>query len=145
MKNFKRSLRGVVATAITVGVSMAAPTVTHAAKPQVATDDGAFVRVLGNPGDGTIKFQFGWFDESAASDAAGYWVGLYDVTHSHYVWSFDTGPVEMPDQLMRNAVPTAELPNGEYKVVFFVRDTYGEPTTNIAEIEYPITVNNSMM
>lgn len=145
MKNIKRSVRVAVATAISVGIGVGAPAVTYAAKPQIATNYGAFVRVLGSPDDGTIKFQYGWYDETAASDAAGYWVGLYDVTHSHYVWSFDTGPAEMPDQLMRNAIPTAELPNGEYKVVFFVRDTYGEPTTNIAEIEYPITVDNSMM
>ena len=42
---------------------------------------------------------------------------------------------------MQNAKPTTNLPNGEYKVVFFVRATYEEPVTNIAEMELFFTVN----
>ena len=134
-----------VALAATAAVSMFAissPLVSHAATPNIVTDDGAYVRLLGNPDDGTAKFQFGWYESTPASDAAGYWVGVYDVTNSHYVWSYDTGSISLPDQLLRNAKPTAELPNGEYKVVFFVRDTY-DPATNISEIELPFTVSNS--
>ena len=133
--------RAAVALVATVG-SVAVPATSHAAPPTVATDHGAYVRLLGNPADGTAKFQYGWSSSSPASAAAGYWVGLYDVTHSHYVWSTDTGPVDLPDSLFRNASPTAELPNGEYKVVFFVRSTY-EPATNISIIELPFTVSHS--
>jgi hypothetical protein len=107
-------------------------------------DDGAFVRLVGNPADGTAKFQYGWAGSSPSSLAAGYWVGLYDVTNSHYVWVFDTGATDQPDRLLRNALPTADLANGEYKAVFFVRATYG-PATNIAEIELPFVVSNSGM
>lgn len=67
---------------------------------------------------------------------------MYDVTHSHYVWSADTGAVDLPEEFFRNARPTAELPNGDYKVVFFVRGTYG-PATNISEIELPFVVSTS--
>lgn len=145
MKHLRRSIRAVVASAVVIGVGAASPAVTHAAQPRVTTSDqGAFVRILGNPTDGTIKFQYGWFRDTAASDAAGYWVGVYDVTRSHYVWSGDTGAVNLPDQLSRNALPTADLPNGEYKVVFFVRETYNEPVSNISEIEAPFTVDHSM-
>jgi len=117
--------------------------VSQAAPPSVVQDDGAFVRMLGNPADGTAKFQFGWSASTPASDAAGYWIGIYDVTNSHYVWWMDTGPVDLPSALTRNAKPTPDLPNGEYKVVFFVRAGY-EPTTNISEIELFFTVTNSM-
>ena len=138
----QKFIRRALATVAVAGVAVATPSMISAATPQVATDDGAFVRLVGNPADGTAKFQFGWDESTPSSDAAGYWVGLYDVTNSHYEWSFDTGPMDLPEDFFRNARPTAELPNGEYKVVFFVRGTY-EPTTNIAEIELPFTVSNS--
>lgn len=117
--------------------------VTNAAPPQVATDDGAFVRLVGSPADGTAKFQYGWDENTAASEAVGYWIGLYDVTNSHYEWVIAYEDVELPEEFFRNAKPTPELPNGEYKVVFFVRGSY-EPTTNISEIELPFDVTNSM-
>lgn len=118
------------------------PAATSAATPNVARDHGAYVRILGNPADGTVKFQYGWAAKSDASDAAGFWLGVYDVTNSHYEWSFDTGAMDMPAALFMNAKPTTELPNGEYKVVFFVRATYVEPVTNLAEIELPFTVSH---
>jgi hypothetical protein len=114
-----------------------------AAPPYVVEDEGAYVRMLGNPADGTAKFQFGWEEDTPASDAAGYWVGVYDVTNSTYVWNMDTGPIPLPDEIRKNALPTSELSDGDYKVVLFVRDSY-EPTTNIAEIEVPFTVMASM-
>lgn len=143
MKMNKLTLTAVSVTAAAVCIGLTLPAATHAATPVVAQDDGAFVRLVGNPADGTAKFQFGWRDETAASEAAGFWVGLYDVTNSHYEWSFDTGAVALPDEIFRNARPTSYLPNGEYKVVFFVRGTYG-PATNISEIELPFTVKSSV-
>lgn len=142
MKKNKRRLRIAAAAAALAAVGAAVPTITSAAPPEVMQDDGAFVRLLGNPADGTAKFQFGWSALTPASNAAGYWVGLYDVTNSHYEWSYDTGPIDLPDAYFRNAKPTAELPNGSYKVVFFVRGAYG-PATNLSEIEFPFTVDNS--
>ena len=38
-----------------------------------------------------------------------------------------------------NARPMADLADGEYKVVLFLRASY-EPEVNIAEIEVPFTV-----
>lgn len=143
MKNNRRTIRSAVGAAALACIGLTLPAKTYAAQPQVAQDDGAFVRLLGNPADGTAKFQFGWSADTPASDAAGYWVGLYDVTNSHYEWFFDTGAIELPEQFFRNARPTAYLPNGEYKVNFFVRATY-EPTTNISVIEFPFTVDNSV-
>lgn len=139
----KRILKGTLAVAAATAALAVGGSFVQAAPPNVATDDGAFVRLLGNPADGTAKFQFGWSEGTVASDAAGYWVGVYDVTNSHYVWSSDTGPVDLPEELTRNAKPTPDLPNGEYKVVYFVREAY-EPTTNLAEIELFFDVTNSM-
>lgn len=139
----KRSVRStLVGVAAAAGLLFGGQSMVTAAPPVVDTDDGAFVRIVGNPADGTAKFQFGWEAGSAASDAAGYWVGVYDVTNSHYEWSFDTGAIDLPDAFFRNAKPTVDLPNGDYKVVFFVRGTYG-PATNLAEIELPFEVTNS--
>ncbi len=140
----KRILKSVLAaTAATSMLIVGSSTITSAAPPAVTQDNGAFVRLLGNPADGTAKFQFGWGSNTIASDAAGYWIGVYDVTRSHYVWRIETGPTELPDAMTLNAKPTSELPNGEYKVVFFVREAY-EPTTNLSAIEAFFTVSNSM-
>jgi hypothetical protein len=141
----RKMMSAAIAASAAVGLLVVAnPMVGLAAPPSVVQDDGAFVRMLGNPADGTAKFQFGWSDSTPASDAAGYWIGIYDVTNSHYVWWTETGPVDLPSALTRNARPTPDLPNGDYKVVFFVRAGY-EPTTNISEIELYFTVADSMM
>ena len=141
MKKNKRSLKSALLAITIAGVGIVSPSATQAAPPVVVTDDGAFVRLVGNPADGTAKFQFGWMKSTPSSEAAGYWIGLYDVTHSRYVWSFDTGAKDLPDQFFRNALPTPSLENGAYKVVFFVRETYSGPVSNIAEIELPFTVD----
>ena len=141
----RHTLRGAVAAAIVAGATIAGQAATHAAVPSVTEDEGAYVRLLGNPADGTVKFQFGWSASTPASDAAGYWVGLYDVTNSHYVWTNeDTGPVDLPESFSKNAKPTPDLPDGDYKVVFFVRGAYTPDVTNIAEIEMPFVVDASM-
>jgi len=145
MRSNRRRVRKLVAVATVIGISLAGSSMAQAVRPSVTTDDGAFVRMLGNPTDGTVKFQFGWASSTVASDAAGYWVGVYDVTNSKYIWNSDTGPVDLPDQLKRNARPTTELPDGRYKVVFFVRETYVQPVMNLAEIEVPFIVDNDDM
>jgi hypothetical protein len=136
MKQMSMAVRALAAaSALVVGASSMA----SAAPPRISDDDGAFVRIVGNPGDGTIKFQFGWDEDTPASDAAGYWVGVYDVTNSQYEWVYDTGPADLGEEFSANAKPMADLTDGEYKVVLFVRGTYG-PEVNIAEIEVPFTV-----
>lgn len=131
--------------------------VTSAAPPTSELDAGAFVRLIGDPADGTVKFQYGWNEALAELGPDGYWLGVYDVTNSHYVWAFDTNdPVlaniplwslrpstDFSKELSRNARPTVDLPNGDYKVNFFVRGSYGEPVTNLAEIEFEFKVTNS--
>ncbi len=140
MKRTLKATLGVVA-ATTMLVVSGPVTTSMAAPPVVAENNGAYVRLLGNPADGTAKFQFGWNADTPSSDAAGYWIGLYDITNSQYVWVTDTGPTEQPDALFLNARPTPDLPDGDYKVVLFVRATYNEPVTNIAAIELPFTVD----
>ena len=142
MRSTKHPVRRTAFVLAAVATSVGVPGISHAAPPVSAQDNGAYVRLVGNPAYGTAKFQFGWAGSTPASAAAGYWVGLYDVTNSRYIWSADTGLVDLPDSLFRNARPTAELSNGDYKVVFFVRRTY-EPATNISIIELPFTVNHS--
>lgn len=145
MKSIKHSLQSALAVVIVAGAGLVAPAMTKAATPVIDRDQGAFVRIVGNPADGTIKFQYGWSASTPSSDGAGYWIGVYDVTNSTYLWADDTGEMDLPAKMFRNAHPTSELPDGEYKVVFFVRETYDGPVTNIAEIELPFIVDNSMM
>lgn len=142
----KRIIQTVVSTVAIAGVMVTNPVATNAMRPVIENDEGAFVRIVGNPSDGTVKFQYGWSTGSNASrDAVGYWVGVYDITRSTYVWVMatdDMGAMDFPDQFFRNARPTTELQDGEYKVNFFVRDSYGDPVTNVAEIELEFTVDH---
>ena len=164
MRKITHTLRRSIAVAIVAGVGLASPAVTNAAPSTVQrerasvvvrTNNGAFVRVTGDNTNGTVKFQYGWSSGSDVSDhGIGYWLGIYDVTNSRYVWpvapmKIDTGDIgPLPDQLFQNVAPIA-LPNSVYKVVFFVRDEYDDPSTeyfdethNIAEIDgVPFTIN----
>lgn len=146
MRKMKRIIQTVVSTVAIAGVMVTNPVATNAMRPVIENDEGAFVRIVGNPSDGTVKFQYGWSTGSNASrDAVGYWVGVYDITRSTYVWVMatdDMGAMDFPDQFFRNARPTTELQDGEYKVNFFVRDSYGDPVTNVAEIELEFTVHH---
>ena len=156
MRNLTQTIRRVVAVAVITGAGLASPSVTNAAPPLIQKDrgfvviekdQGAFVRITGDTSYGTIKFQFGWSaDTPASAGAVGYWVGVYDVTNSHYEWVIatdDAGAMEFPDAYFKNAIPTWGLANGQYKVNFFVRNSYDEPVTNVAEIELPFSVTNS--
>lgn len=153
MKNIPYMIRRATALVAVAGVGLASPAAATAAPPiekvhstALGTDDGAFVRVVGDPSYGIVKFQYGWsVGTEAAREAVGYWVGVYDITRSTYVWVMatdDKGAMDLPDQFFRNARPTTELRAGEYKVNFFVRDSYGEPVTNVAEIELEFTVDS---
>lgn len=146
MRKMKHIIQTVVSTVAIAGVMVTNPVATNAMSPVIENDEGAFVRIVGNPSDGTVKFQYGWSTGSNASrDAVGYWVGVYDITRSTYVWVMatdDMGAMDFPDQFFRNARPTTELQDGEYKVNFFVRDSYGDPVTNVAEIELEFTVDH---
>ena len=163
MKNIKHTLRRTVAVAIIAGVGLASPAVTTAAPPAgtkiigayaLGQDHGAYVRILGDPGDGTLRFQYGWNKGTDASDdAIGYWLGIYDVTNSRYYWpaapdSPESGyDPDLPEQFFRNGPILPKLPNGQYKVNFFVRNYYDDPsnefdeTTNVSVIEVPFTVD----
>ena len=155
MKNISNTIRRATAVVAVAGVGLVSPAVATAA-PQaekvhstaLGADDGAFVRIVGDPSYGTVKFQYGWSaGTEVASDAVGYWVGVYDITRSTYVWVMatdDKGAMDLPDQFFRNARPTIELRDGEYKVNFFVRDSYGDPVTNVAEIELEFSVTRAL-
>jgi hypothetical protein len=157
MKNIKHTLRRTVAVAIIAGVGLASPAVTNAAPPAgtaiigsyaLGTENGAYVRIIGDPSDGTLRFQFGWSKGTLAStQAVGYTFGLYDVTNSTYVL-YDYFPIDGEDiyvsqlpQLFRNGPTLPKLQNGMYKVNFFVRKTYTPSVTNVAAIEVPFTVD----
>jgi hypothetical protein len=155
MKNITHTFRRATAVVAVASVGLVSPAVATAAPPiekvnstALGTDDGAFVRIVGDPSYGTVKFQFGWSAGTDASmEAVGYWVGVYDITRSTYVWVMatdDKGAMDLPEQFFRNARPTVELPIGEYKVNFFVRDSYGDPVTNVAEIELEFSVTTAL-
>jgi hypothetical protein len=150
----KKTLMVVSALVMVLALVIGFASTALAAEPIVTSSNGAFVRLVGNPAEGTVKFQYGWDKDTPASAAAGYWVGVYDDSGAtpfpptcdvppcpvHYVWAFDTGPFAAPvPELFLNAHPTPKLPPGEYHIDFFVRSTYS-PADNIVTITVPFTV-----
>jgi uncharacterized repeat protein (TIGR01451 family) len=118
---------------------------TASVEANVEKNNGAYVTIRGIPVTGDIEFDYGW-DESKhfASPAVGYWLGLYDVTNSHYEWAGDnpfaalvgSSSTIVWNSLKLSLADTTVLSPGEYKIVFFVRGSYGPPeVTNVAAIE----------
>jgi hypothetical protein len=114
-----------------------------------ATDNGAYV-VLGKPpqATGQLDFKYGWNNTSQFyAPATAFWIGLYDVTNSHYVWvnelplpKFDSsvpGTLSTQSVEFRYSDPHANLPPGDYCINFFVRET---PSTNVAVVQLFFTV-----
>jgi hypothetical protein len=131
----KITLTVILALVMVLTMVIGFSTTAAADQPTFASDKGAYVRLLGTPENGTVKFQYGWEKDTPASAAVGYWVGVYDVTNSHYEWSFDTGPFAAPvPELFLNAHPTPKLDPGVYKINFFVRASYS-PDTNIVDMD----------
>ena len=118
------------------------------AAPAVGTvvQDGAFVQ-LGQPQvNGEVTFTYGWNNSKQLPAApAGFWIGLYDVTNSHYIWAGDYQfPVPAVGGLDWTSLRSTysgqlNLPAGDYKVNFFVRSSYG-PAINSVVIELPFTI-----
>ena len=94
---------------------------------------GAYVIVTKlAPGD--LEFCFGWNHADVfATEAFGYWVGVYDITNSHYMWVIEESLAEPnPKMLKLDAPETMDLVAGnEYKIVLLVRGA----GMNVAEIE----------
>jgi hypothetical protein len=96
---------------------------------------GAYV-IVTNLEAGRLDFMYGWNNSKAFEPTAvGYWIGVYDVTDSHYEWTYDTGQLPTtPKMLKLWSIDETELISGhDYYINFFVRATYG-PETNTATL-----------
>ena len=138
-RRFTNALRVVALLAVVGGAAA------HAAPPTSATTvDGAYVVIGKPPGAGGMDFKFGWHNNAQLpAPAVGYWIGVYDITNSRYLWANETPVIpsvpgtltaEGADFSYRDMTPLAP---GEYKVNFFVRSG---PGTNAVVIELPFTV-----
>lgn len=92
---------------------------------------------------GHLEFNYGWNNSKQfESDALGYWIGVYNVTDSHYEWGGFENQLSDPNPKMLKLKESLDLVNmesgKEYKIVFFVRDAYdgsGNGVSNVSEIE----------
>lgn len=84
-----------------------------------------------------LHFKFGWNNSKQFEHTpVGYWLGIYDVTNSHYLWGDNFPlPEDDPKMLKLSYTDTSDFTSGnEYSVNFFVRYRYG-PAYNVAVIE----------
>lgn len=89
-----------------------------------------------------LDFLYGWKNSTTfTSPPVGYWIGVYDVTDSTYVWAGDhelSGPA--PRVLLLRSINESSLISGhQYYINFFIRDSYGPPATNVVVLTLSLT------
>lgn len=146
-----RWLRTVLVVAACLGVFVGVVGVSDAAPPtQAGVDNGADVILGAPPSSGNVSFRYGW--KSLAqfpSPPVGDWLGIDDITTSHYVWSSENPLPPLGGNAPADSIMTSvdflysdavtPLPPGNYDVNFFVRSSYA-PATNAAVISLEFTV-----
>lgn len=144
----QKRLRATLAAATCLAVLAGGPASalpTPPAMPPAVTDNGAYVVLGKNPGTGPIEFKFGWNTiNQFYAPPSGYWIGIYDVTRSHYVWADETQFRQLPvgtqvtEKLeLQYKDPVGGLAPGEYCINFFVREN---PSANVAVVQLFFTV-----
>ncbi len=96
---------------------------------------------------GELDFNYGWSNvDKFAKAPVGYWIGVYDVTDSHYVWATENpfaGTPQNPQNggtppkvLKLNSIDETTLISGHtYYINFFIRSNYAtNPFTNVVTI-----------
>ena len=94
---------------------------------------GAYIIVTNlEPGD--LDFNYGWNNSKTFENPAlGYWIGVYDHTESHYVWSEEIVFDDPNPKMMKLQSYDTELISGHhYTINFFIRDSV---ITNTVEME----------
>jgi len=105
----------------------------------VQPSGGAYV-IVTSLKQGELDFAYGWNNaKHFASPPLGYWIGVYDVTSSHYVWAEDIRVEPGLKMIKLRSLGTALESGKEYAINFFVRDSYAGPVTNVAEITVEFT------
>lgn len=86
------------------------------------------------PGD--LDFNYGWNNaKQFENPALGYWIGVYDITESHYLWVVEEQFSDPnPKMLKMQSFDTELIPGHEYYINFFIRDSYSPDVTNVAEL-----------
>lgn len=88
-----------------------------------------------------VEFNYGWNNvDKLGFVPLGYFIGVYNVTESHYVWGEDVVFTEPASKLMKLNYAVELTPGDEYVINFFVRDYYGDPTTNGAILQVYFTM-----
>ncbi len=106
----------------------------------VQASGGAYVIVTELTAD-SLSFNYGWNNAKAfASEPVGYWIAVYDITDSDYVWVSEIALSETPKLLKLMSLDETTLISGhDYGINFFVRGSYGPPVTNVATLEVHFT------
>lgn len=98
---------------------------------------GAYV-IVTRLATGRLDFKYGWNNSTKFDPpAAGYWIGVYDNTASHYMWSADHPFIEPAPKLLKlSSQGETELTSGHnYTINFFVRGAYSPVVTNTTEVQ----------
>lgn len=103
----------------------------------VQPSGGAYIIVTNlEPGD--LDFNYGWNNSKQFErPALGYWIGVYDVTDSHYEWvEAEQFSAPNPKMFKMQSRDTSTLEYGhEYTINFFIRDNYVDPVTNVVVMQ----------
>ena len=99
---------------------------------------GAYV-IVTELDTGVLHFKYGWNNaKQFESPALGYWIGVYDITDSNYVWATENMfPEPNPKMIKLVSMDTPIISGHEYYINFFVRDLYnalGQGVSNVTEV-----------
>ncbi len=92
---------------------------------------GAYVIVTELTAD-NLSFNYGWNNAKAFESApVGYWIGVYDITDSHYVWVSEFPLSPTPKLLKLASLDETDMISGhDYAINFFVRGSFArQPPT----------------
>jgi hypothetical protein len=102
--------------------------------------------IVTNVENGLLEFNYGWNNVNKFEfEPLGYFVGVYNVSKSHYVWTDGLVFTEPASKLMKLSQATEIIPGDDYVINFFIRDHYADPndifdeTTNGAILQVVFT------
>ncbi len=105
----------------------------------VQPSGGAYV-IVTRLAPGELAFNYGWNNANHfASPPVGYYIGVYDITASHYLSESDNPVDPGLKMIKRKYLETKIIPGNEYYINFFVRDSYQKGVTNVTEIQVKFT------
>ncbi|MDF1617563.1 hypothetical protein [Petrocella sp. FN5] len=129
----KKILSMILVLALTVAMGFGLPVLAEAGiqtgdSLKIVNPAGGPYVIVTNVENSLLEFNYGWNNaDKLEFEPLGYYVGVYNLTKSHYEWVDEVVFTEAASKIMKLSQSTALIPGDEYVINFFVRDHYADP------------------